>query len=551
MTLRPVDASGRLQAPKALPPSVMKSTAMKTDPVRAKSARTDGSPADAVNETRSRDSAQAMGQARLSGQSTMSAADTTSPESDERTPAPTFLAWSQRHARHMPFADFAVAAASGLLALALNSSAPIEGLPSLSAVIFFPIALLVSTSLGRCYAPQVAATPVEAQRLLSGVLRVAGVLGVVAFLASWTAAGPLLVMGIPLALAGVATVRLVAFLSLRRLRTRGAGRRRVVVVGTERAAAEMIRRLRGSSDHSFDVVGILTETSTGSVVEGVDVLGNVGSVRDAVVSTGATSVVVAPWSPISQEDVRRLSWETVDLGVELFLSPNVIDVAKSRMQIQSAAGLAFLHIDPPQFDGIIRMGHLWFDRCLALGGLVILAPMLAVIALSVRVSAPGRAIFRQERVGKGGKTFVLYKFRTMYVDSEARLDAVAHHNKHRQGPLFKAVEDPRVTRIGRLLRRFSLDELPQLLNVVKGDMALVGPRPPLPQEVAQYDDAALRRLLVRPGLTGLWQVSGRSDLPWEEAVRLDLYYVDNRTVASDVGILGRTCSAVLGGRGAY
>jgi lipopolysaccharide/colanic/teichoic acid biosynthesis glycosyltransferase len=177
--------------------------------------------------------------------------------------------------------------------------------------------------------------------------------------------------------------------------------------------------------------------------------------------------------------------------------------------------------------------------------------VLLAIAVAVRTTSSGPAIFRQERVGKGGTTFTMYKFRSMREDAEEVLEAVAEQNKHDGGPMFKATEDPRVTKVGSFIRRYSLDELPQLWNVVKGDMALVGPRPPLPREVSQYDDTAHRRLLVRPGLTGLWQVSGRSDLTWEESVRLDLYYIDNWSVVSDIAILGRTGSAVVNGKGAY
>lgn len=182
--------------------------------------------------------------------------------------------------------------------------------------------------------------------------------------------------------------------------------------------------------------------------------------------------------------------------------------------------------------------------------LVLLLPLLIVIAVVVRASSGGAALFSQERVGRDGTLFRLYKFRSMHADAEQRLDEVRHLNEQ-DGLLFKVREDPRVTGVGRWLRRHSLDELPQLLNVLKGDMSLVGPRPPLPSEVARYDDPAQRRLLVRPGLTGLWQVSGRSDLSWEEALRLDLQYVESWSPALDLKILLRTASAVLAGRGAY
>ena len=189
-------------------------------------------------------------------------------------------------------------------------------------------------------------------------------------------------------------------------------------------------------------------------------------------------------------------------------------------------------------------------RLVAIAALLLLLPLLLAVAVTVRLDSPGPALFRQVRVGRHGREFVIYKFRTMRTDAEALFDQVLHLNEH-DGLLFKVRQDPRVSNAGRWLRRFSLDELPQLWNVARGDMALVGPRPPLPREVANYDARTFRRLDVKPGLTGIWQVSGRSDLPWEEAIRLDLTYVEQRSVALDVRILGRTVGAVLSGRGAY
>ena len=190
------------------------------------------------------------------------------------------------------------------------------------------------------------------------------------------------------------------------------------------------------------------------------------------------------------------------------------------------------------------------ERGFAAVALLVLLPFLALTALLIRLDSRGAALFSQRRVGRNGQEFTVYKFRTMYADAEALLTELRQHNEC-DGPLFKMRRDPRVTRVGRLLRRFSLDELPQLWNVVRGDMALVGPRPPLPTEAAVYADDVTRRLLVKPGLTGLWQVSGRSDLSWQESVRLDLYYVENWSLALDAMVIWKTLWAVARGRGAY
>jgi exopolysaccharide biosynthesis polyprenyl glycosylphosphotransferase len=463
-----------------------------------------------------------------------------------------FSLWVQGYVRWLPVVDVLVALLAAVLGLAVLREVPMTSTSAIVAMVAFPLGFLASLWLARCYEVRVASVGTEeVRRSLVGSARLAGVLGVVAYLSSWIAARSLLLVALPVTVLVIVLVRVAARVHLARMRSRGEGRRRVLVLGTERSAAEMIRNLALSKVDAFDVVGVLTDASLGDEVEGVPVLGRTSDVRRAVISSSASAIIVAPWSPISQDGVRRLSWDTADLGVELYLSPNVMDVAGSRINVQITAGVPMLHIDAPEFGGVARVVKTVFDRTAAMLGLILISPVLLAIAIAVRASSPGPAIFRQERVGKGGTTFTMYKFRSMREDAEQVLDAVAEQNKHDGGPMFKATDDPRVTRCGAFIRRYSLDELPQLWNVVKGDMALVGPRPPLPREVSQYDDTAHRRLLVRPGLTGLWQVSGRSDLTWEESVRLDLYYIDNWSVVSDIAILGRTGSAVINGKGAY
>ncbi len=208
-----------------------------------------------------------------------------------------------------------------------------------------------------------------------------------------------------------------------------------------------------------------------------------------------------------------------------------------------------LHVEHPRLSGGSRIIKELVDRVGAAALLLLFAPLLLLIAVAIK-SQPGPVFFRQVRVGRDGKEFVIYKFRTMYVDAEARLAELRHLNEG-DGVLFKMRNDPRVTRVGRVLRRYSLDEFPQLFNVLLGQMSLVGPRPPLPSEVAAYADDVRRRLAVKPGMTGLWQVSGRSDLTWEEAVRLDLRYVENWSLPMDLLIMLRTLTAVVRSSGAY
>ena len=248
--------------------------------------------------------------------------------------------------------------------------------------------------------------------------------------------------------------------------------------------------------------------------------------------------------------LRELAWELEETGTDLCVAPALLDVAGPRTTIRPVAGLPLLQVDHPELAGGKQAIKAIFDKTIAGLALILLAPLFAVIAVAIRLDDRGPVFFRQTRVGLDGRTFKLCKFRTMVVDAEQRLAELEALNEG-AGVLFKMRQDPRVTKVGAWLRRWSLDELPQLLNVLNGDMSLVGPRPALPREVARYGDHMRRRLVVKPGITGLWQVSGRSGLPWEEAFRLDLRYVDNWSLALDLQILWKTWSAVIRGSGAY
>jgi len=264
-------------------------------------------------------------------------------------------------------------------------------------------------------------------------------------------------------------------------------------------------------------------------------------------------VVVLSCPEIDGSALRQLAWQLERDDIDLIVASTLVDVAGDRTTIRPVDGLPMLHVEHPRLKGSARVVKEVFDRVGALLLLIMAAPLMAAIAALI-VLAPGArgpAIFRQERVGKNGRTFALYKFRTMHVDAEARLAELLELNESEGGGLFKMRRDPRVTPIGRFLRRFSLDEFPQLVNVIKGDMSLVGPRPPLAREVAGYPADMRRRLVVKPGLTGLWQVSGRSDLSWSESIRLDLTYVENWSLAMDLAILARTVRAVIRSSGAY
>jgi exopolysaccharide biosynthesis polyprenyl glycosylphosphotransferase len=290
--------------------------------------------------------------------------------------------------------------------------------------------------------------------------------------------------------------------------------------------------------------------TVGSQVEAVPVIAGLDDVTGTVARYQADTVAVLACPEMSGPRLRELAWELEKTNTELCLAPALLDVAGPRTTIRPVAGLPLLHMDHPEFTGIRRVVKAAFDRAVAGLALLLCGPLFLAVALAIRLGDGGPVLFRQVRVGLDGRYFTVFKFRTMVPEAE-QLKAELNAQNEGGGLLFKIRVDPRVTRVGALLRRWSLDELPQLINVLIGDMSLVGPRPALPQEAALYGDTVRRRLAVKPGMTGLWQISGRSDLSWDESVRLDLRYVENWSIVLDLQILWKTGSAVLRGAGAY
>ena len=385
----------------------------------------------------------------------------------------------------------------------------------------------------------------------AGFVLLAGV-GLVSFAAALELPRSFVLLTLPALIASTLVGRWAARWQLRRLRARGRCHKRVVVVGRGVAVLELVRQLQRDSHVGLHVVGVCVtpddarrvEATTGLPVGGLD------DVLDIAIRHEADTVAVTSASETAAHYLRRLSWQIEGTGLELLVAPGLVDVAGPRLHIRPFEGLPLLSVEQPRFVGWRRVVKSGVDRTVAACALLALAPVLLAIALAVRVTSPGPVLYRQVRVGLNGQPFTMLKFRSMVVDADQRLTELRDANIS-DGLLFKIRNDPRITPVGRWLRRLSLDELPQLVNVLTGDMSLVGPRPPLPAEVAQYDSSIRRRLLVKPGLTGLWQISGRSDLPWEDAVRLDLRYVENWSLAMDLSILGRTLGAVLNSRGAY
>jgi exopolysaccharide biosynthesis polyprenyl glycosylphosphotransferase len=336
-----------------------------------------------------------------------------------------------------------------------------------------------------------------------------------------------------------------------RRRMHGKCMHRVVAVGHELAVADLVTELGRDRYHGLNVMGAcVVQPGELDELAGVPVYGGLDDITDAVKAFGADTVAVTACPEMNGIRLRSLAWELEKTGTDLCVSPALLDVAGPRTTIRPTAGLTLLHVDHPQLTGIRLVIKDLFDRCAAAAALVMLAPVMALLAVTIRLHDGGPALFTQVRIGKDGREFRIYKFRTMVVDAEKQQAELLTINDS-DGVLFKLRKDPRVTAVGAYLRRWSMDELPQLFNVFLGDMSLVGPRPAVPDEVAKYADHVRRRLVVKPGLTGLWQVNGRSDLSWDESVRLDLRYAENWSFALDLQILWKTISALVKGAGAY
>jgi exopolysaccharide biosynthesis polyprenyl glycosylphosphotransferase len=465
-------------------------------------------------------------------------------------PEPRQPDWERALVRWLLAVDFAAAAVAAVVALNLRFGQGADRF-YLLATIAFPFLWVAGNALARAYEPRFLGTGSEEyRRVFDSGIRLLAATALVAFATQYDVARLYVLVAFPTAVVLCLVGRYAARQVLHRQRRAGRCQHAVIVVGRERSCAELVRQLRRESYAGFSVVGACVDRPQGAEVEGVPVVGTSRTIAEALRRTGADTVAVGAWSDLTQGDLRRLSWELEGTGVDLVVAPSLTDVAGPRIHIRPVSGLPLLHVEEPELTGGRRLLKGAVDRGLASLVLLLMAPMLLIVGVAVRIDSRGPALFRQTRVGVDGRTFRMYKFRSMRVDAEQRLAELQAANEN-DGLLFKIRDDPRVTRLGRLLRRYSIDELPQLLNIVKGDMSLVGPRPPLPQEVDRYLPDVRRRLLVRPGLTGLWQISGRSDLSWDESVRLDLDYVENWSLALDFMILWKTVFTVLGRQGAY
>ncbi len=343
--------------------------------------------------------------------------------------------------------------------------------------------------------------------------------------------------------------------SLHRRRSRGQALRQIVVVGEPEAVAHLDEHLRRLAYAGYRVVGAYlpgsrTEDPMTQEPGFPPVLGRPEDLLDNLGSLEADAIAITGHRVFRADSMRSLAWRLHGTGIQLLMAPDLVDIAGPRIVSRPAGGLPMLLVEEPRTSGPARLVKGFTERSMALLLLVLASPVLLVVGLLVKLTSRGPVLYRQVRVGREGHPFEMLKFRSMVEGAHSQKADLVGMNEH-DGPLFKIKDDPRVTRVGRWLRRYSIDELPQMWNVVRGDMAMIGPRPPLPDEVATYRGDIGRRLMVKPGITGLWQVSGRAELSWSEAIRLDLYYVENWSLTLDLVILVKTAKSVLTGSGAY
>lgn len=340
-------------------------------------------------------------------------------------------------------------------------------------------------------------------------------------------------------------------------RRHGKSASRVLIIGGPHSASHLVRSLRSQPEAGYLPAAAHLpgsgDSSPWHAELGVPVTGTESSLEailKIIDTTQVDAVAISSGAPIPPGDLRRLGWELAARDIAMILAPALTDVAGPRIHTQPVAGLPLIHVSTPKLTGGKKVAKRAFDIVVAGTLTLLLSPIFVVLTVLVKATSTGPVFYAQDRIGLRGTTFRMLKFRSMKVNADAQLQSLLAAQGRADTPLFKIENDPRITPVGRVIRKYSLDELPQLLNVLGGSMSLVGPRPQREGEVALYDDAAQRRLYVKPGMSGLWQVSGRSNLTWEESIRLDLYYVENWSLMADVLILFKTFKAVFASTGA-
>lgn len=474
-------------------------------------------------------------------------------QASSTVPPPGFPQWSRNYAVTLVGLDLIMAVLAVVITALISDSLSFRGPIAILAFALSPVFWVTAIAVAHGYdRKNVGVGSGEMRAVLRACI---GLVVIGAFFVGVTGAQRLLTAAVVAAPVGSLLSIACRFGVRKQLhRRQGQGRnlRRVIIAGSPYGTEQLHQVLKRETHCGLDVVGICVpaEDLSRARALGLPVIGDLTAVTRLAGQLACDAVAVTSSESTRHDYLRHLAWSMEGTGMDLLVHPGLVEVAGPRMHIQPYAGLPLLQIDEPHFTGWRRVLKRAFDLVATAVGSLLIAPLLLVVAVAIKLHDRGPVIFKQARVGVDGRTFMVYKFRSMVVDAEARLADLAAQNQG-AGPLFKLKRDPRITPVGDFLRKYSLDELPQLLNVLRGDMSLVGPRPPLQSEVDTYAQDARRRLLVKPGLTGLWQVSGRSLLSWEETVRLDLRYVENWNLTADLLILWKTLFAVIGRRGAF
>lgn len=396
----------------------------------------------------------------------------------------------------------------------------------------------------------IGAGPEEYKRVLDATLMAFGIAAIVAYLLKFSIARGYLIMAGPAGLILLLLSRWLWRKWLSKKRREGEYLHRALVIGQQFKTQHVELNLNSNADAGYQVVGTHSLIGDQAVSDEWDPA-EFGQILTAIDSSGIDTLVVAGSDLLTPRRLRELGWAMETRDVELVMAPTLTDVAGPRIHMRPVGGMPLLHVDSPTLTRRASFAKRLFDIVGSAILIVLGSPLLLAVALAVKLSSPGPILFKQERIGLNGEPFKMLKFRSMVVDADSQLTALLKAQGTEDKPLFKVKNDPRITPVGRFIRKYSLDELPQFFNVLGGSMSLVGPRPQVAAEVALYDDGAARRLLTRPGITGLWQISGRSDLDWEDAIRLDLYYVENWSLMEDLMILYRTIRTVISPEGAY
>nr|WP_255670329.1 sugar transferase [Aeromicrobium wangtongii] len=400
--------------------------------------------------------------------------------------------------------------------------------------------------------------PDEYRRVARATFLMFGWVAILSLMFKWDMSRGYLAIAFPLGLAGLLIGRKGWRMWIRHHRRQGQHLSNVLVVGGTRSGQEMALWFNRHRASGLRVTGVWVPDAETNHNEWLDVpnqfipvLGNDRNLFDALQIAEADTVIVSDTHHLGHHGLRDLTWQLEGVDIDLMVSPNVMDFSGSRIHVRAVEGMPLIHLEEPQYAEAGEWPKAAFDRTFAFFAVLAFSPLLLAAAAAVKFTSEGPIFYRQRRIGLHGEPFDMLKFRSMRVGADDELAKLIAAQGTSDTPLFKVKNDPRITKVGAFLRRYSIDELPQLLNVLRGDMSVVGPRPQVAAEVELYDDRALRRLAVRPGMTGLWQVSGRSDLSWEDSIRLDTYYVENWSLTADVVILWRTLSAVLKTSGAY